>query len=74
MKHSIEDLAERADDRGDGYFFILRHGKDDAPQAGRWQSSMRKNRKDDSAYTVDGHGDTPDEAVQNMLDNQELGQ
>lgn len=70
MRHTIEELAERADDRGDGYFFVLRHGKDDMPRAGRWQSTMRKG-KGHGADTTDGYGETADEAVKNMLHQQE---
>lgn len=68
LKHSIEDLAERADDHGDGYFYVLRHGDDEIPEGGRWEASMRDR---DGDRITSGHGSTPDLAVQDLLDRQE---
>lgn len=66
MKHTIEELGERADDRG-GLFTLLQHPKDDAPRAGRWEARMSDgDRREDQ-----GNGDTPDAAVQDLLDCQE---
>jgi len=70
MIHSLEDLAERADDRGDGRFYILRHGGKETEK--RWEANMRtsNNRRD----SIAGRGDTPDEAVKDLLDKQEAGE
>lgn len=63
---SINDLAERADDRGDGYFFIVRQGTKENPL---WQVGMRNPR--DQYEHVEGRGATYADAAADMLAKQE---
>ena len=67
MKHDPTELGERADDRG-GRFYLLQRPVDEAPRAGRWEAGMSDP---DQHRDLTGHGDTPDAAVQDLLDCQE---
>jgi len=69
MKHDPTELGERADTHGHGRFYLLQHPADDAPPAGRWEAGMGGRDYHDS--DVHGHGETPDAAVQDLLNRQE---
>lgn len=66
MKHTVEELGERADDMGDGEFYIRQRSKSSRDDGKHWEAVM-----DRRGYRQKGYGHTPDEAVQKLLNKQE---
>ncbi len=66
MKHTIEELGERAAERGEDFYLRHIHPNDQKPGK-RWEACSQGG----TYPTVSGYGDDADQAVDDMIEKQE---